>query len=31
MIFHKAKKDQMKYFAQNWLAKIAFFPVQTAA
>ena len=30
MIVHTAEKYQIKYFAQNWLGKIAFFYVQTA-
>ena len=30
MIVHTAEKYQIKYFAQNWLVKIAFFYVQTA-
>ena len=31
MIVHTAEKDQIKYFAQNKLGKVAFFYVQTAA
>ena len=31
MIVHTAEKYQIKYFAQNWFKKIAFFYVQTAA
>ena len=30
MIVHRAEKDQIKYFAQNLLDKIAFFHMQTA-
>ena len=30
MIVHRAEKDQIKYFAQNLLDKIAFFYMQTA-
>ena len=31
MIVYTAEKGQIKYFAQNWPGKIAFFIVQTAA
>ena len=31
MIVHTAEKDQIKYFAQNYVGKIAFFYVQNAA
>ena len=31
MIVYTAEKGQIKYFAQNWPGKIAFFNVQTAA
>ena len=31
MMVHKAEKNQIKYSAQNYLDKIAFFYVQTAA
>ena len=31
MIVHTAENDRIKYFAQNWLGKIAFLYVQSAA
>ena len=31
MIVHTAEKDQIKYFVKNYLCKITFFHMQTAA